>query len=1037
MGFLNIPAGDKVRENSGQIVHGSIKDAGTTTHLEPFEKLTRMRLTSHLWWNNVLKGAKYHEAKGIFTIKSGALFTPALRNKSSVDFKVLAFDVQQMVDDMLHASELQTEYKGSTVTQFRKGSVIVFFDLFFVRWVSEIKIKNALVYGIEENKSELLQTFNIDVNSIEITDLAMSTTSSPLTTSDLEIFSTSSPSTTSISKCLPEHDLCADDKNCIRKELFCDGIPQCPDGSDENKCATPCDGKFILEGLSGSFHSIHYPEPYSSNLVCRWIINMKKNLFIKINFIAFETQAYRDILNIYEGIGPTKIFRARVSGSNPGIVYIFSDKATVEFVTDVDENLNGFNATYTAFNTSDLTDNEKINCSFEDGFCYWIQHITDINEWDRGHGPIFPGISGPDFDHTFRNLSGYYISTVTIYDRRLLSAEIFSLPIDPISDAYCLSFWYHMFGPKVLRLNVKIIYDDNIYQKIIFYKEGNYGNNWNYGQVTLNETSKFKVAFQAFKKGVFNAISIDDIGLLNGACTESIYPVSTLVPTIPITPLIPTDCGGPYDLWEPNTTFTSMNYPNNYINKAFCVWYLNAEKGKNIQLHFQYFNLEAIHDVLEVRDGRGPESLFLNVYTGKSPLPDIFSTTHQMTVLFITDKSITRKGFLANFTTGYNLGMPASCGPNNYQCGSGECISQVHICDQFQHCKDHSDEADCVSLINGSLSSNGLVQFKIETQWFTACANEWTEKLSTTICNLLKLGNGNHSSPITFTGAGPFVEVKANNSNFILTQRVKCLNNSVIHLQCSGKACGKRMITQKSQPRIVGGSDAQEGAWPWIVSLHFDYNPTCGASLINNEWLLTAAHCVYGRNLKPSRWEAFLGLHTNFNLSYPQTVKRKIDQIIINPHYNKRSKDSDIALMRLQFRVNYTDYIQPICFPEKNKQFLPGTKCSIAGWGQTTQEDSMSNILQEAEVPLITQQKCKELMPEYNITENMICAGYEKGGIDACKGDSGGPLMCPENKKWFLVGVTSFGYKCALPNRPGVYVNVLKFVDWVKHTINY
>ncbi|XP_026556645.1 enteropeptidase [Pseudonaja textilis] len=996
-------------------------------------------LLTFLWLFNKTteQGPKDHEAKGIFTIKSGALFTPALQNKSSVDFKVLAFDVQQMIDDMLHGSELQNDYKGSKVIQFRNGSVIVLFKLFFVRWVSEVKIKNVLVYGIKENKSELLQTFNIDVNSIEITDLGIFTSSSPLTTSDLEIFSTSSPSTTS-GKCLPSDDLCADDESCIRKELFCDGIPHCPDGSDENRCATPCDGKFILDGLSGSFHFIHYPEPYSSNLFCRWIINMEKHLSIKINFTAFKTREFVDILSIYEGIGPTKILRAHISGSNPVTVYIFSDKATVEFVTDLHENLNGFNATYAAFNTSELTDNEKINCTFEDGFCYWIQHIKGMNEWERANGSFFPPTSGPDFDHTFGNLSGYYISTPIIRLNWPLRAQIFSLPLNPISDAYCLNFWYHMYGINVYHLNIKIIYDDSS-EKIIFQKEGNYGNNWNYGQITLNETSKFKVAFEAFKRPGWHDIAIDDIGLLNGACAESMYPEPTLVPTTPTTLLLPTDCGGPYDLWEPNTTFTSMNYPNNYPNKASCVWYLNAEKGKNIQLHFQYFNLEDIYDVVEVRDGRGTESLFLAVYTGKSPLPDIFSTTHQMTVLFFSDKSATRKGFVANFTTGYRLGMPASCGLNYYQCGSGECIPQVQICDQFQHCKDNSDEADCVHLINGSLSSNGLVQFKIETQWFTVCANEWTEESSTSICNLLKLGSGNKSSPVLFTGAGPFVEVKkTTNSNFILTPRVKCLNNLVIHLQCSGKSCGKRMITQKSQPRIVGGSDAQEGAWPWIVSLYFNYNPTCGASLINHEWLISAAHCVYGRNLKPSRWKAFLGLHTNLNLSYPQTVSREIDQIIINPHYNKRTKDSDIALIHLQFRVNYTDYIQPICFPEKNKQFLPGTKCSIAGWGKTTQEaNSISSILQEAEVPLITHQKCKELMPEYNITENMICAGYDKGGIDACKGDSGGPLMCQENKKWFLVGVTSFGYKCALPNRPGIYVNVFKFVDWIKRTINY
>ncbi|KAM6447212.1 enteropeptidase isoform 10-T10 [Liasis olivaceus] len=1007
-------------------------------------------LLTFLWLlnNTTEQGEKYHEAEGIFTIKSGALFTPALQNKSSPAFKVLAFDVQQMVDDILYSSHLQNEYKGSKVIQFRNGSVIVQFKLFFVQLVSEVKIKNELVYGIKANKSELLQTLTIDVNSIEITGLGISSTSSPLTTPGLGISSTSSPLTTpglgisstssllttpglgisstssplttpglgtsstsspltTPGKCLPSDELCADGVSCIRKELICDGIPNCPDGSDEyeKKCATPCDGKFILVGLSGSFHSIHYPEPYRSNLVCRWIINMENHLSIKINFTAFETQNYADTLNIYEGVGPTKILRACIWGSNPETVYIFSDKATVEFVTDYSENLNGFNATYTALNTSELTNNEKINCTFEDGFCYWIQDLEDDSEWERINGPTFPTTSGPDFDHTFGNLSGYYISTPILPGNIPVSVQLFSLPLDPISDVFCLSFWYHMHSIHEYHLTVKIIYD-HYTEKIIFQKEGNYGNNWNYGQITLKETTKFKVAFEALKKPGWDNIAIDDIGLSDGLCTENTYPEPTLVPTVPTTPLLPTDCGGPYDLWEPNTTFTSVNYPNNYPSKASCVWYLNAEKGKNIQLHFQYLDLENIYDVVEIRDGKGDESLLLAVYTGKSPVPDVFSTTHQMTVLFNTDKSATRKGFVANFTTGYHLGMPAPCGLNYYQCRSGECIPQVYICDHSQHCKDNSDEANCVRLINGSLSSSGLVQFNIQNKWHLACADEWTEESSTSICNLLGLGSENKSSPVLFTGAGPFVEVtKTANSSFILTPRVQCFNNLVIHLQCSGKSCGKRMIAQKHRPKIVGGSDAQEGAWPWMVLLYFNSVPTCGASLINHEWLVSAAHCVYGRNLKPSQWKAVLGLHTDLSLQYPQTVTQEIDQIIINPHYNKRTKDSDIALMHLQFRLNYT--------------------------GAT------ASILQEAEVPLIIHQKCKQLMPEYNITENMICAGYDKGGIDSCQGDSGGPLMCQENKKWFLVGVTSFGYKCALPYRPGIYVDVLKFVDWIKNTINY
>ncbi|XP_053164891.1 enteropeptidase [Hemicordylus capensis] len=971
-----------------------------------------------------LSGGNSHVAEGTFTISSGASFSMALQEKSSTAFKALAFDVQKMVDDIFQTSKLQNEYKGCRVSQFRNGSIIAVFSLFFVQWVPAVKIKDELTLGIEENKSDHLQTFIIDVNSIEITAVANVPTSIPQTTTVV---------------CLPPNERCADGVSCIRKELFCDGIPNCPNGSDEYEktCATSCDGKFILTGSSGSFHSIRYPEPYLSDIVCRWIIHVNEGLSIKVNFSAFDTQDYVDTLSIYEGVGPTKILRAFLWGSNPGTIHIFSNKATVEFATDYSENHSGFNATYTAFNTSKLNNTEKINCSFEDGFCYWIQDLNDDDEWARINGPTFPVTSGPDFDHTFGNLSGYYISTPMLLGGRPVRVRLLSLPLVPVSDIFCLSFWYHMYGASVYRLSINITYDNEA-EKTVFQKEGNYGNNWNYGQITLNEMSNFKVAFDAFKRPGWDDIAIDDIELTNGACTESVYPEPTLVPTTPTTPQLSMDCGGPFDLWEPNTTFSSMNYPNKYPNKALCVWYLNAEKGKNIQLHFQYLDLENIYDVIEIRDGRGPNSLFLAVYTGKSPVPDIFSTTHQLTVLFITDESGTKSGFLANFTTGYYLGMPEPCESNYYKCGSGECIPLAHLCDQLQHCKDNSDEVDCVRLVNGSLSVNGLVQFKIEKEWHTACADYWTEPLSNRICHWLGLENVNTSSPLSMVdGTGLFVDVtKAVNNSLILTPRVQCLNNSVIHLQCNNKPCGTRLVMKKNSAKIVGGADAQEGAWPWVVSLHFNSRPVCGASLVSNEWVVSAAHCVYGRNLQPSWWKAVLGLHTNLNLSYPQTVIQEIDQIIINPHYNKRTKDSDIALMHLQFQVNYTDYIQPICFPEKNQQFLPGTNCSIAGWGRTTNQGSVANILQEAEVPLITNEKCQQQMPEYNITNNMICAGYDQGGIDSCQGDSGGPLMCQENEKWLLAGVISFGQKCAMPHRPGVYANVSKFVDWIKRIIN-
>ncbi|KAM5180791.1 enteropeptidase [Mantella aurantiaca] len=993
--------------------------------------------------------------QGSFKIISGATYTSGLQDPNSPDFKLLAFDVQKMISEIFQASQLKLEYRTSEILEFRNGSVIVIFNALFTQILSSEKIQTELRIGIENNSSNLSKQFEIDVQSVIIIDAqyttanpttASLTTASPITanptTASPSIASptTTSPTTASstghsigttiAAPCPPNEKLCGDAITCIQQSLFCDGIPNCPDGSDESSkiCASHCDGQFLLAEDSGTFYSQNYPENYSPNLFCRWIISVKDGFHINFTFLSFDTENYIDVLTFYEGIGPNKTLRVYHDRStNPGIIRIFSNQATVEFETDsISYGQPGFKAIYTTFINSSISNEEKIDCTFENGFCFWIQNIRideEWIEWIRNSGPSSPPTSGPDFDHTFGNESGFYITTPRApgFDSKI---RLSSLSLIPASGPLCLSFWYFMYGSNVFRLNVLKIFGNGS-EQIIFSKEWNYGKNWNPGQVTLNETTEIAVTFEAITRGRLSEIALDDLKLSREKCNDS----NILEPTPPaITSALPFDCGSPVELWETNGTFSSPMYPQNYPNLASCIWYLNAAAGDNIQLHFEVFDLENIYDVVEVRDGKGSDSLLLAVYTGVNPLPDVFSTTNQMTVYFTSDSSTAAKGFLANFTTGYHLGMPAPCNSTSFQCSNGECVSLKNICDRHYDCIDETDEKNCVRIANNS--SSGLVEFNIGNQWYPACSDLWNEEISNNICHQLGLGNVKRTSPILSSWTGPFaVLMQAGDGTLSLQLSNQCANQSAIYIECNPKECGKRALDSS---RIVNGTDAAVGAWPWIVSLYYNERQVCGASLVNNEWLVSAAHCFYGRNLLPSKWKAILGMHNSLNLTYPQTETRWIDQIIINPYYNRRTKNSDIVMLHLEARVNYTDYIQPVCLPESLRDFPSGLNCSIAGWGRTESQGPVPNVLQEAQVPLIANEKCQQQMPEYNITNTMICAGYNEGGIDTCQGDSGGPLMCQQENRWFLVGVTSFGYGCAQPERPGVYARVTTFTEWIQ-----
>ncbi|CAB1456523.1 unnamed protein product [Pleuronectes platessa] len=231
-------------------------------------------------------------------------------------------------------------------------------------------------------------------------------------------------------------------------------------------------------------------------------------------------------------------------------------------------------------------------------------------------------------------------------------------------------------------------------------------------------------------------------------------------------------------------------------------------------------------------------------------------------------------------------------------------------------------------------------------------------------------------------------------------QQAVSVTTVTILLLCTGcrsaLTCGQAPINT----RIIGGQTATPGDWPWQVSLVLFGRHICGGSLINDQWVMTTAHCISGSG---SGVTVYLG---RFNQSGP------------NPN-------------ELSSPVNFTNYIQPVCLADANSILHSGVSTWVAGWGNTRPNGaSASDTLQEANLDIVGNEECQR-NSIFDITDKMICAWVRAGGIDSCQGDSGGGLVTKVGSGWAAVGIVSFGDGCAKPNVPGIYTRVSEYMEWI------
>ncbi|MEQ8504328.1 MAG: serine protease [Rhodospirillales bacterium] len=249
----------------------------------------------------------------------------------------------------------------------------------------------------------------------------------------------------------------------------------------------------------------------------------------------------------------------------------------------------------------------------------------------------------------------------------------------------------------------------------------------------------------------------------------------------------------------------------------------------------------------------------------------------------------------------------------------------------------------------------------------------------------------------------------------------------------------------KAVPKIVGGTEAPVGAYPWQVTLLVDWINTpldahfCGGSLVDEKWVLTAAHCVF--DLLPEHIN--VGVGTNVLAS--GITRLKVKSIIVHSGYAYPGNDNDIALVELATPAMPGPRIAKIrtlpAADEASVLQVPtggtGTKLWAAGWGFKQSGGTTQYKMLHVDLPFVTHDTCNHPVSYFgDVTKTMICAGYENADgsnpKDTCQADSGGGLVYkPSGGDPVLVGIVSWGYGCGVAYKYGVYARVAYFEDWI------
>lgn len=423
---------------------------------------------------------------------------------------------------------------------------------------------------------------------------------------------------------------------------------------------------------------------------------------------------------------------------------------------------------------------------------------------------------------------------------------------------------------------------------------------------------------------------------------------------------------------------------------------------------------------------------------------------------------------------------------------SSECVPVGFLCDNVMDCADGSDESvkHCnapleMRLIDGPSPTEGRVEVKYRGVWGTICDDDFGLREARVVCrqlglngtaevrkNMYKQGtgqiwldqvvcNGNENSIDDCThwhwgehncGHTEDVGVRCGSphTNRPTPAQLRSVGKALKfdYIEKSSKiypdTCGKLQVDPNAVKatygsRIVHGGETVYGHHPWQAALRAKKQGKsihwCGAVLISKYHILTAAHCLY--KYPKGTYMIRLGDYNTGALEQAE-IDIFIEDYYIHENFREgHHMNNDIAVVLLKTPIRFNQFVQPVCLPTKGQPYQEGVNCTISGWGSTQSGSSAHSLeLRAAKVPILSNTVCNQ--PEVygnNVTDGMLCAGTLDGGVDACEGDSGGPLVCTSERGHTLYGIISWGFHCGYVNKPGVYVKVSHYLDWIEQKL--